>query len=162
MIFQQAIVSPLGPLIITSRRDLNERNIKGVGEAITAIDFVAEPDALAAPSALTEQAAKQLEAYFAGQLTQFDLPLAAAGTEFQQQVWQALCTIPYGTTVSYQTIANSIAKPKAVRAVGMANSRNPIAIVIPCHRVIGANGTLTGYAGGLDKKEALLRLEGSW
>ena len=110
---------------------------------------------------LTREAAKQLKAYFAGKRQQFDLPLAQEGTDFQQQVWQALQGIPYGITCSYSDIAGRIGRPKAVRAVGAANGQNKIAIVIPCHRVIGSNGTLTGYAGGLDKKEILLKLEGS-
>jgi methylated-DNA-[protein]-cysteine S-methyltransferase len=104
-------------------------------------------------------AAAQLDAYFAGQLTEFDLPLAPAGTPFQRQVWAALQQIPYGTTVSYGELADKLGKPNASRAVGLANGRNPIAIVIPCHRVIGADGSLTGYGGGLDRKRFLLDLE---
>lgn len=101
----------------------------------------------------------QLSAYFAKKLTRFSLPLAAQGTDFQQRVWQALISVTYGTTACYGDIAHLIANPKGVRAVGLANSKNPIAIIIPCHRVIGANGTLTGYAGGLDKKAWLLAHE---
>lgn len=101
----------------------------------------------------------QLEAYFAGELTGFDVALRPTGTDFQRQIWDALCEIPYGETRSYGDIARRIGKPAAVRAVGMANGRNPIAIIVPCHRVIGANGCLTGYAGGLDVKRALLQLE---
>jgi methylated-DNA-[protein]-cysteine S-methyltransferase len=106
-----------------------------------------------------EAAVDQLEAYFAGDLKDFDLPLAAGGTTFQQKVWAELCRIPYGETVSYMDIAERIGDRKAVRAVGLANGRNPIAIIVPCHRVIGANGKLTGYAGGLWRKERLLSLE---
>jgi methylated-DNA-[protein]-cysteine S-methyltransferase len=102
---------------------------------------------------------KQLQAYFRGELTDFDLPLLMHGTAFQKNVWQALTTIPYGETRSYGYIAQHIDNPKAVRAVGVTNSKNPISIIVPCHRVIGANGTLTGYAGGLDKKSFLLDLE---
>ncbi|WOX53522.1 methylated-DNA--[protein]-cysteine S-methyltransferase [Aeromonas sp. CD] len=102
----------------------------------------------------------QFEAYFAGHLQRFTLPLAPRGTAFQQAVWQALCDIPYGETRSYSDIARAIGKPNAVRAVGAANGRNPLSIIIPCHRVIGQNGSLTGYAGGLPIKQALLRLEG--
>jgi methylated-DNA-[protein]-cysteine S-methyltransferase len=91
----------------------------------------------------------------------FDLPLAPKGTPFQQEVWRFLQTIPYGKTTSYGAIAQAMGKPKATRAVGAANGRNPIAIIIPCHRVIGSNGSLTGYAGGLRFKEALLSLEGN-
>ena len=104
---------------------------------------------------------KQLEQYFAGQLQQFDLPLDFQGTDFQQQVWQTLLTIPYGETRSYKEIAVQIGNEKAVRAVGAANGRNPISIIAPCHRVIGSSGALVGFAGGLDKKQILLSLEQS-
>lgn len=103
-----------------------------------------------------KEAAQQLDAYWAGELFDFDLPLAPQGTPFQHKVWGALRAIPYGTTATYGEIARSIGSPTACRAVGAANGRNPIAIVVPCHRVIGANGKLTGYAGGLDMKEQLL------
>lgn len=101
----------------------------------------------------------QLNAYFSGKLHEFDLPLKPTGTPFQEAVWQALTTIPYGKTVSYKDIAEHVNLPKAARAVGMANGRNPISIIIPCHRVIGANGKLTGYGGGLHRKEWLLEHE---
>lgn len=101
----------------------------------------------------------QLRAYFAGELETFDLPLAPEGTAFQQRVWNILCTIPYGETISYGEIARRIGNPNASRAVGLANGSNPIPIIIPCHRVIGANGKLTGYGGGLPIKEKLLALE---
>ena len=103
--------------------------------------------------------AEQFTAYFDGRLQRFDLPLAARGTKFQQQVWQALAQIPYGETRSYTDIALVIDKPKAMRAVGAANGRNPLAIIVPCHRVIGRDGTLTGYAGGLAIKQFLLKHE---
>ena len=105
-------------------------------------------------------AAAQLAAYFAGQLTEFDLPLAPAGTEFQRRVWDGLRAIPYGQTVSYGELARRVGNPAASRAVGLANGRNPIAIVVPCHRVIGSDGSLTGYGGGLNRKRFLLALEG--
>lgn len=101
----------------------------------------------------------EFEAYFAGRLQRFTLPLAASGTAFQQAVWQALCDIPYGETRSYGDIARAIGKPNAMRAVGAANGRNPLSIIVPCHRVIGQNGSLIGYAGGLKIKKALLQLE---
>ena len=105
---------------------------------------------------------QQLQAYFAGSLRQFDLPLdLRGGTIFQQSVWQALLRIPVGETTSYGDISRRIAKPLAIRAVGTAIGRNPISIIVPCHRVLGANGSLTGYAGGLDRKLALLQLEGA-
>jgi methylated-DNA-[protein]-cysteine S-methyltransferase len=104
-------------------------------------------------------AREQLSAYFAGERKTFDLPLKPTGTEFQLQVLAELQKIPYGTTASYSEVANRIGRPKAVRAVGAANGRNPLPIVIPCHRVIGASGALTGFGGGLPTKEALLRLE---
>lgn len=105
------------------------------------------------------EAVRQLDAYFAGELTQFSLPLEPAGTAFQRSVWTALCDIPYGETISYGALAHRIGHPHAVRAVGAANGQNPLAIVVPCHRVIGRNGKLLGYGGGLDVKEALLALE---
>ncbi len=108
---------------------------------------------------LIEKAVMQLEEYLAGVRREFDLPLHLQGTEFQKKVWQALCSIPYGETRSYQQIAAMVGNEKACRAVGMANNRNPVMILVPCHRVIGKNGKLVGYAGGLDMKEALLRLE---
>lgn len=108
---------------------------------------------------LIKKAKTQLQEYFSGRRKDFDLPLKPSGTAFQQAVWQALCSIPYGETRSYKDIASQIGNPKACRAVGMANNRNPIAIVVPCHRVIGANGEMVGYAGGLSVKEHLLQLE---
>ncbi|MEG0070898.1 MAG: methylated-DNA--[protein]-cysteine S-methyltransferase [Raoultibacter sp.] len=108
---------------------------------------------------LTNDAANQIQEYLAGKRFAFDLPLAAAGTNFQKQVWMELQTIPYGQTRSYSDIAVAIGKPNACRAVGGANNKNPLAIVIPCHRVIGANGKPVGYAGGLKTKEFLLALE---
>ena len=108
---------------------------------------------------LLEETKRQLDAYFAGSLRNFSLPLLPEGTAFQQKVWNQLRTIPYGHTVSYADIAQAIGSDKAYRAVGMANNRNPIAIIIPCHRVIGKNGKLVGYAGGLDTKAFLLAHE---
>jgi methylated-DNA-[protein]-cysteine S-methyltransferase len=102
----------------------------------------------------------QLEEYFAGERTGFDLPLASAGTPFQERVWRELRAIPYGETASYLELAARIGRPTAARAVGMANGSNPISIVVPCHRVIGASGSLTGYAGGVERKRFLLELEG--
>ena len=108
---------------------------------------------------LLDSAARQLAEYFEGRRRDFDLPLKPAGTPFQLGVWAALREIPYGQTRSYKNIACAVGRPLACRAVGMANNRNPLPIVIPCHRVIGASGSLTGYAGGLEVKESLLRLE---
>jgi methylated-DNA-[protein]-cysteine S-methyltransferase len=109
---------------------------------------------------LTE-VSRQLRAYFSGKLTQFDLPLAPGGTPFQQQVWNALQEIKYGETWSYRDLAEHIGRPTAVRAVGAANGQNPIPIIIPCHRVIGSNGTLVGFGGGIEMKQRLLALEGA-
>ena len=106
------------------------------------------------------EAAEQFRDYFRGQRRSFDLPLAPRGTDFQRSVWQALTAIPYGETVSYGDIARAIGRPKAVRAVGAANGRNPLPVVVPCHRVIGSDGKLTGYTGGMHIKEFLLGLEG--
>lgn len=133
------------------------------GTAITHIHF-GEPDDLQSygtdrSTQLLEMAFTQLSEYFSGSRTVFDLPLCPAGTEFQQKVWRALQEVPYGETRTYGEIAARVGSPKASRAVGMANHHNPIAIVIPCHRIIGKNGRLTGYAGGLPIKQTLLRLE---
>lgn len=111
------------------------------------------------PDAVLDQARRELDAFFAGTLREFSVPVAPRGTEFQRRVWRALRTIPYGETTSYGAIANRIGAPEAVRAVGAANGANPIAIIIPCHRVIGANGSLTGFGGGLERKRFLLDLE---
>ena len=108
---------------------------------------------------LLTETRRQMAEYFSGKRREFTLPLAPRGTAFQMKVWNALSAIPYGQTRSYRDIALQIESPNAVRAVGGANHNNPISIIIPCHRVIGANGSLTGYGGGLDKKEALLALE---
>ncbi len=110
-------------------------------------------------SPLLREAVRQVRDYFAGELKEFHLPLEMAGTEFQKRVWNSLLEIPYGETRSYSQIAQAIGAPMAVRAVGAANGENPIAIVVPCHRVIGANGKLTGYGGGLDLKRRLLDME---
>lgn len=117
-----------------------------------------DPDWDDNPAALAD-AVRQLTAYFAGELENFDLPLSPQGTAFQQRVWNELQKIPYGKTISYGELARRIGNPKASRAVGLANGSNPISIVIPCHRVIGSNGKLTGYGGGLPIKEKLLALE---
>jgi len=102
---------------------------------------------------------RQLRAYFDGELKNFDLPLSLEGTEFQLRVWKSLCAIPYGQTISYGQLARLIGSPKAARAVGLANGSNPIPIIVPCHRVIGSNGSLVGYGGGLSNKKTLLFLE---
>lgn len=143
----RAIKTPIGPL--TLEADEN---------AVTAIRFGAGGAQDASP--LLDAAEAQLREYFAGARRTFDLPLAPHGTAFQRRVWAALRTIPYGETRTYGELAAAIDSPNASRAVGMANHRNPIPIIIPCHRVIGANGTLTGYAGGLEIKRRLLALEG--
>jgi methylated-DNA-[protein]-cysteine S-methyltransferase len=109
---------------------------------------------------IVAEAERQLSEYFAGHRREFDLPLSASGTEFQVETWQALRTIPYGKTISYRELARRIDRPRAVRAVGTANGANPISIVVPCHRVIGSDGSLAGYGGGLDVKRRLLSLEG--
>lgn len=146
--------SPVGPLLLA-----------GAGAQLTTIGFTTGPKALAPdpawrhdPEAFPE-ARSQLRAYFAGELRAFALDLAPKGTEFQLKVWQALRRIPYGATISYGELAEQIGQPKAVRAVGAANGRNPLPIVVPCHRVIGSNGKLTGFGGGLKNKQTLLVLE---
>lgn len=130
-------------------------------EAVKGITFGPEPPFIAThrETTLSCQAAHQLSEYFSGTRQTFNLPLDPQGTLFQKKVWQALLTIPYGETRYYKQIANQIGCPKGARAIGMANNRNPIAIVIPCHRVIGKQGSLVGYAGGLALKEQLLNIE---
>ena len=149
-----ALDSPVGPLILVAD-----------AAGLRRIDFVngrnpGMPDpAWRNDAAALSETARQLKAYFSGELTQFDLPLSPAGTSFQKSVWKELCNIPYGETTSYGELARRMGNPKACRAVGLANGSNPIPIIIPCHRVIGANGKLTGYGGGLPIKEKLLALE---
>jgi len=139
--------SPIGDLLLTAEKG----RITGLHFSPFAIDpaWVHDPGRLA-------PAATQLSEYFAGERTEFDLPLSPEGTVFQQRVWAMLREIPYGETTTYGTIARELGDPKTVRAVGLANGRNPIAVIIPCHRVIGADGSLTGFGGGLDRKRALL------
>lgn len=135
--------------------------IAETGEAVTDLFFAGRvlPGAREEESPLLRRAVRQLDEYFAGARKRFDLPLAPVGTAFQQAVWRALQKIPYGETRSYKEVGKAVGRPAAFRAVGMANNKNPIAIIIPCHRVLGADGSLTGYAGGLDAKRRLLALE---
>jgi methylated-DNA-[protein]-cysteine S-methyltransferase len=153
MIHYRTIDSPIGPLALAGRGRVltNLRMLNQTYEPNRA-DWVRDdsdfPDVV-----------EKLDAYFAGERTDFDLELGLAGSEFQRRVWQALLTIPYGETRSYGQIAEQIGATGSARAVGLANGRNPIAIVVPCHRVIGASGSLTGYGGGLDRKRSLLELE---
>lgn len=132
-------------------------------EVLRAVCFGAIPPkfakAVARETTLLEQAALQIEEYLQGKRKKFSLPIALQGTDFQQKVWQELLNIPYGETRSYKQIAEKIGCPKGYRAVGMANNKNPITIIVPCHRVIGQNKKLVGYAGGIDIKEKLLKLE---
>ena len=125
------------------------------------LDRAAAEPVLPGDVLLLDQAVRQLDEFLAAERTTFDLPLAPRGTVFQQEVWAALRAIPYGSTSTYAQLAVAVGRPAAVRAVGQANGRNPIAIVVPCHRVVGADGSLTGYAGGTPRKAALLDLERS-
>ncbi|MPM30800.1 Methylated-DNA--protein-cysteine methyltransferase [bioreactor metagenome] len=134
--------------------------IEDNGTEITDVNVISENHSIEVnETSLLKNAALQLNEYLEGKRNSFDLPLNPNGTEFQKKVWAALCDIPYGETRSYKQIAEYIGNPKACRAVGMANNKNPIMIFIPCHRVVGSDGSLTGYAGGLDMKEKLLSLE---
>ncbi len=127
---------------------------------LTAIDFDAEPRGTRAPDAVLDQAERQLCEYFDGARTEFDLPLASEGSEFQKKVWAELRRIPYGETATYGDIARRLGyEPVISRAVGTANASNPLPIVVPCHRVIGSDGKLTGYAGGIERKRTLLEME---
>ncbi|PJK14892.1 cysteine methyltransferase [Lysobacteraceae bacterium NML07-0707] len=156
-IFHESIDSPVGRLLIAASDN-----------GLHAIEFPQgrhplKRDARWQEGAhpLLSEAAGQLAEYFAGKRREFNLPLAPQGTDFQQRVWQALRAIPYGQTRSYAQLATAIGQPKAMRAVGAANGRNPLSIVVPCHRVIGADGSLVGFGGGLPVKTFLLRLEGA-
>jgi methylated-DNA-[protein]-cysteine S-methyltransferase len=146
--------SPIGELLLTS----SDGMLTGLYTALHRGGPAPKPEWRRDDAAL-RLARNQLNAFFAGELQSFDLPLQMKGTPFQKQVWQGLLTIPFGTTISYAELARRIGRPGASRAVGAANGRNPIGIIVPCHRVIGANGTLTGYGGGLDRKEWLLAHE---
>jgi methylated-DNA-[protein]-cysteine S-methyltransferase len=152
----ETLDSPIGELTLVSD-----------GEALTGLYMTEQrhrPELPAAPAGddpVLAEARRQLAEYFSGARREFDLPLRPAGTQFQQTVWAALREIPYGETAGYGELAARIGRPGAARAVGLANGRNPIAIVVPCHRVIGSGGSLTGYGGGLERKRYLLSLEGA-
>ena len=153
MIQYRTIDSPIGPLALAGRgRVLTNLRMLNQTYEPDRSDWVRDDRGCA-------DAVDQLEEYFAGRRTDFDLELNMVGSEFQRRVWQALLTIPYGETRSYGQIAEQIGASGAARAVGLANGHNPIAIIVPCHRVIGANGSLTGYGGGLDRKRSLLEME---
>ena len=141
--------SPIGPITLAS----TERGLAGVhfGDAVPPHGVMDE--------AVHRHVIQQLQEYFDGKRTEFDLRLDLQGTSFQREVWSRLQAIPYGETCSYGEIARAIGKPGAARAVGMANHENPVAVVVPCHRVVGSDGSLTGYAGGLDVKKRLLAIE---
>ncbi|MGE5287976.1 MAG: methylated-DNA--[protein]-cysteine S-methyltransferase [Micromonosporaceae bacterium] len=149
--------SPVGPLTLVSEDG------SLVGLYMDRQRYAPAPQALGEAadggSPVLTEAASQLEGYFAGKRTTFELPLTPAGTPFQRRVWAALQEIPYGETISYGQLADRIGKPSAARAVGLANGKNPIGIIVPCHRVVGADGSLTGYGGGLERKEHLLAFE---
>ena len=137
--------------------------IRAFGDAITSIVLCDErKNEIGNDSAIIIECIRQLDEYFAGRLTNFDLPVNQSGTEFQKKVWNALTEIPYGKTVSYADVAKRINAPKSARAVGAANGKNKVWIVVPCHRVIGADGSLTGYAGGLERKKRLLDHEAKY
>jgi methylated-DNA-[protein]-cysteine S-methyltransferase len=134
--------------------------IAGTSTAVIALNFVAEPCREVASHALVAEAVRQVDEYFDGKRREFEIEMAFEGTDFQQQVWRQLGTVPYGSVASYQDIARGVGRPTAVRAVGAANGRNPIAILVPCHRIIGKNGHLVGYGSGLWRKKWLLKHEG--
>ena len=150
------IESPVGPLVIAAD-DAGLRHIEFHENRHPANRH----DWRGGDNAILQAAERQLDDYFAGTRRSFDLPLAPVGTAFQRSVWQALADIPYGQTISYATLARRLGNPDATRAVGAANGRNPLPIVLPCHRVVGTDGGLTGFGGGLPTKDFLLRLEGA-
>lgn len=148
------IESPLGPLLLAA----NDRGLCLISFAASERATVPQAGWIQDESPFTKTI-RQLRAYFAGELREFDVRLCLEGTDFQMRVWKSLCAIPFGQTLSYGQLAHRLGQPKAARAVGLANGSNPIPIIVPCHRVIGASGKLTGYGGGLDIKQKLLRLE---
>ena len=157
MIVFRFIDSPVGPLLLAaSDAHMHAIEFRDAWHPIKRGADWREGD-----NAVLRETERQLGDYFAGERRTFDLPLAPAGTTFQRETWAALAEIPYGDTWSYRDLAQRIGKPAAVRAVGAANGRNPLPIVLPCHRVIGADGSLTGFGGGLPTKAFLLRLEGA-
>ena len=156
MILHRRIESPAGPLVIAAD-DTGLRHIEFYQNRHPAD----RDDWQGGDNDVLQAAEAQLDEYFAGSRTRFELPLAPQGTAFQLGVWQELARIPYGVTISYAELAQRVGKPTATRAVGAANGRNPLPIVLPCHRVIGADGALTGFGGGLPMKEFLLKLEGA-
>lgn len=160
---QMITSTPIAPLIESHTGYLNSPiglvEIRGASTAVTSLDFVDDRRHKANPNRIVEHALRQVAEYFDGIRREFDLPLIMPGTAFQQAVWQHLLTLPYGCTTSYQEVARAIARPRAVRAVGAANGRNPISLIVPCHRVIGSDGRLTGYGGGLWRKRWLLQHE---
>jgi methylated-DNA-[protein]-cysteine S-methyltransferase len=155
LFYTQIDDSPVGPLLLAGDHDALHVLSFGVGSRPREIDANWQPDT----RGVLTNVRKELDQYFAGRLRQFSTPVAFTGTQFQNSVWQELRRIPYGETISYLDLAKRISNPKAVRAVGMANGANPVAIIVPCHRVIGSNGSLTGFGGGLPTKRALLELE---
>lgn len=150
MIHYTGCSSPFGPLVIGWEAD-----------AVVSLRLASEPVPETPSCPLVLTTIRQLQEYFAGTRKEFEIPLSPQGTPFQQRVWRELCRIPYGQTRTYGEVAAQIGKPGAARAVGQAANRNPIWLLIPCHRVVGIGGTLTGYAGGLQMKQALLDLERS-
>lgn len=150
--FQYTYKTPLGSLTLAEENDSLTNCSFGTSAKLPQNADIRE-------TKLLKEAWRQLQQYFNGERKTFNLPLAPQGTTFQQAAWQALLTIPYGQTASYKDMAIKVGNPKACRAIGMANNKNPIGIIIPCHRVIGSNGKLVGYAGGLDIKQKLLSLE---
>jgi methylated-DNA-[protein]-cysteine S-methyltransferase len=155
-VYYTTLASPVGELLLTSSEGKLTRLWMALQQGVPA----SGPDPTwRRDDAAFRHAREQLRAFFAGELCTFELPLSMHGTPFQKQVWQGLLTIPFGTTISYAQLAERIGRPGASRAVGAANGKNPIGIIVPCHRVIGANGTLTGYGGGLDRKQWLLTHE---
>lgn len=152
--FYTHLATPLGPLLVAADESGLRQILFAKGKEPATPDLTWSKD-----ERLLREPIRQLRAYFAGDLETFDLPLSPQGTPFQQRVWKELCKIPYSETISYGQLASRIGNPKASRAVGLANGSNPIPIIIPCHRVIGSNGKLTGYGGGLPIKEKLLALE---
>lgn len=162
-LYHTQILTPIGTMHCCATTEgiclLEFHDRKKLAQTITDLGKALKKEVVAQSNTHSIQLAKELKAYFAGKLTLFKTPFVLIGSDFQKKVWKALLTVPYGTTTTYKAQTNVLGNPKAIRAVANANGKNKLAIIVPCHRIIGSDGNLTGYAGGLDRKRYLLNLE---
>jgi len=162
MLYADTIPTPLGPAVavVDANNALVQLSLRPLGDTTDTEPFLVQGQPVTWDETRLAPVAAQLQEYFRGERTAFDLPLALRGTPFQQRVWEELTRVPYGTTLSYKQLAQRVGRPDACRAVGGASGKNPVWIIVPCHRIVGSGGMLTGYAGGLTTKQHLLALEG--